>query len=151
MSGIERALSIALEVHGGQKDKAGKPYILHVLRVMRAVPEGDAQVVALLHDVPEDAARSEDRDYPWGLERLEDNGFAPKVLAALEALTHLKYEPYVDYIERVARNDLARTVKIADLTDNADVTRIASPNAKDLERTQKYLRALERLTSGSGV
>ncbi len=35
MSTLERAVAIAAEAHSGQRDKAGAPYILHPLRLMR--------------------------------------------------------------------------------------------------------------------
>ena len=54
MSLLEKALAIAVEAHRGQKDRAGKPYILHPLRVMGRVSTEDEQIVAILHDVVED-------------------------------------------------------------------------------------------------
>ena len=54
MATLERAIALAAEAHEGQTDKAGAPYILHVLRVVLACPPGDAQIVAALHDVVED-------------------------------------------------------------------------------------------------
>jgi guanosine-3',5'-bis(diphosphate) 3'-pyrophosphohydrolase len=145
VSGIEQAVRIALEVHGGQKDKGGEPYILHVLRVMNAVPPGELQVVAVLHDVVEDSAGNEE-EYRWDLDRLKRFGFSNNVLAALESLTHLRYEPYGDYIARVARNRLARVVKIADLRDNMDMSRIPDPKPRDHDRREKYSRAFTQLS-----
>lgn len=34
MSTLERAIAIAAEAHAGQTDKAGEPYILHIMRVV---------------------------------------------------------------------------------------------------------------------
>ena len=45
---LERAFSIALAAHEGQTDQQGKPYFLHLVRVMLAVADGPARVVALL-------------------------------------------------------------------------------------------------------
>ena len=53
MASIEKALQIAARAHEGQKDKDGQPYILHPLRVMNAVEDEPAKVVAVLHDVIE--------------------------------------------------------------------------------------------------
>ena len=50
-----RAFFIMLNAHKGQKDKAGKPYFLHPLRVQRKLTDRRAKVVALLHDVVEDS------------------------------------------------------------------------------------------------
>ena len=52
---LESAIATAAKAHEGQTDKAGKPYILHPLRVMLnvkgCIPE---QCAAVLHDVIED-------------------------------------------------------------------------------------------------
>jgi hypothetical protein len=41
MGKLERAISIAVEAHAGQVDKAGEPYILHPLRVVENAMEND--------------------------------------------------------------------------------------------------------------
>ena len=46
MASIEKALQIAGRAHEGQKDKDGQPYILHPLRVMNAVEDEPAKIVA---------------------------------------------------------------------------------------------------------
>ena len=51
---IEDAIAFAAQRHRGQKDKAGKPYILHPLRVMLAMHTDEERRVAVLHDVMED-------------------------------------------------------------------------------------------------
>ncbi len=56
MASIEKALQIAAQAHEGQKDKDGQPYILHPLRVMNAVEDKTAKIVAVLHDVIEDTS-----------------------------------------------------------------------------------------------
>ena len=53
MATLERAIQIAVKAHSGQTDKSGEPYILHPFRVMFAVPDTDARIVAVLHDVVE--------------------------------------------------------------------------------------------------
>jgi len=75
MSLLEKALALAVDAHRGQKDPAGKPYILHPLRVMARVQTEDEQVVAILHDVVEDT--------PWTPEKLAAEGFPPHILEAL--------------------------------------------------------------------
>jgi len=52
---IELALHRALKAYGGKVDKAGKPYILHPLRLAARLDDPIAQCVALLHDVIEDS------------------------------------------------------------------------------------------------
>jgi hypothetical protein len=50
-------------------------------------------------------------------------------------------EPYEDFIRRAARNPIARLVKLADLEDNMDLSRIAQPTARDYARLKKYKAA----------
>jgi len=51
---LTRAIHIASEAHKNQKDKVGKPYITHVMRVMERCKSDDEKIVAVLHDVVED-------------------------------------------------------------------------------------------------
>lgn len=137
---IERAIEIAVEAHKGQRDKAGRPYILHVLRVVAAMKTDEECAVAALHDVLEDCA-------DWSFLRLKDEGMSMAVIDAVDALTKRKGEAYDDYLRRVERCHLARKVKIADLRDNADLTRLSAPTARDQERAIKYQNALIRLAA----
>jgi len=50
-----------------------------------------------------------------------------------------------------ARNPLALRVKIADIKDNMDLSRIANPTDKDHVRIAKYRKALEYLESRAPV
>ena len=115
MASIEKALQIAARAHEGQTDKNGQPYILHPLRVMNAVEDEAAKIVAALHDVIEDSSVT--------VEDLRQEGFEVGVLAALECLTHRKGESYSDYVARCKCNVIARQVKLADLEDNARPSR----------------------------
>lgn len=139
---LEQAIRIALEAHTGQLDKAGKPYLLHPLRVMMGVegPSQDsARVVAVLHDVAEDSE--------WTVERLDaEYGLTAEEQSALRLLTHADGDDYDAYIERVATSPLATSVKLADLRDNLDVTRLEAVTERDAKRISKYLRSLRRLT-----
>ncbi len=54
MSTLEQAIALAVEIHKGQVDKYGQPYILHPLRVMFRLEGEVAKIVGVLHDVVED-------------------------------------------------------------------------------------------------
>ena len=139
MSTLERAIEIAAEAHKGQVDKAGNEYIGHPLRVMEMGKTLEEKIVGVLHDVVEDT--------DWTFERLEAEGFAPKVIAALRCVTKTsENENYDDFIERVKKNALATAVKINDLTDNMDIRRLPYLSDKDVKRLKKYLKAYKRLT-----
>ncbi len=137
MSSLRRAIEIAASAHDGQVDRGGSPYILHPLRVMLAQDTEEARIAAVLHDVVED---SDD----WTLDRLEEEGFSPTVLEAVAVLTKDDPEDYVEYLTRIARVPLAVRVKVADLTDNLDPTRLGhEPTDADMARFAKYVKALE--------
>lgn len=141
MATIERALQIAAKAHEGQKDKEGRPYILHPLRVMHAVTGLDAQIVAVLHDVVEDTSVT--------MEDLRAAGFSETVLAAVLRVTHRKNESYVDYAVRCKADPIAKQVKLADLEDNSRLARlILRPDRleSDLARIRKYVFAYKFLT-----
>jgi (p)ppGpp synthase/HD superfamily hydrolase len=138
MSTLERAIAIAAEAHLGQVDKAGAPYILHPLRVMLRVQMPAERIAAVLHDVVEDTA--------WTLEELAAEGFEPEVLAAVDALTRREGESYEAFVARAGADPVARVVKLADLAENMDLERIASPTAADIARLDRYRRAVAQLT-----
>ena len=134
---IEDALALAAQAHKGQRDKAGQPYIFHPIRLMLSVPDKPARIVALLHDVVEDAETS--------MEDLRAAGYPEDLLAALDCLTRRSEETYEEFIERIAPNELARRVKLADLKDNMDLTRLSEVTEKDRTRMERYKAAWERL------
>ena len=135
---LDRAIELAKQHHEGQTDKAGKPYIEHPLRVMNQVESEEEKIVAVLHDIVEDTNIS--------LNDLRNEGFSEEVVSAVECLTKQDGENYDSYIERISFNPLAVKIKLADLEDNRDLTRLPEVTDKDLERIEKYDKALEKLT-----
>ena len=135
---LDRAIELAKQHHEGQTDKAGKPYIEHPLRVMNQVESEEEKIVAVLHDIVEDTNIS--------LNDLRNEGFSEEVVSAVECLTKQDGENYDSYIERISFNPLAVKIKLADLEDNSDLTRLPEVTDKDLERIEKYDKALEKLT-----
>ncbi len=151
MSTLERAIAIAATAHAGSTDKAGAPYILHPLRVMMRVEPLEAKIVAVLHDVVEDC-----RDRGWDFDRIEAEGFGPAVMAGLRAVTKQPDEEgkhsdagyeevYLRFVRRAASDPIGRLVKVADLEDNCDLSRLARPGERDLARVARYRRALEMI------
>lgn len=131
---LEHAIALAAKAHAGQVDKAGTPYILHPLRMMLRLATLEERMVAVLHDVVEDCGIT--------FEQLRAEGFSDEVVAGVEALTRLEGESYEAFIERAGRSPLGRRVKLADLEDNSDLSRIANPTARDFERLEKYRQAI---------
>lgn len=131
MATLERALAIAASAHAGHTDKAGKPYILHPLRVMFAVTGTDERIAALLHDVVEDS--------DWTFEQLAEEGFSQAVVDALDALTKRTGESRIEAAHRAAALPVARAVKLADNADNMDLKRIPDPTDRDFARLREYV------------
>jgi GTP diphosphokinase / guanosine-3',5'-bis(diphosphate) 3'-diphosphatase len=130
MATLERAIALAAQAHAGQVDKAGQPYILHPLRVMLSVTGLNEQMSAVLHDVVEDTTMT--------LEDLHDEGFSEEVIEAVATLTKSLGETRLAAAQRAVLNPIARRVKLADVTDNMDLSRIVEPTEKDYARLQEY-------------
>lgn len=136
---IRRAFEIARAAHAGQVDKGGVDYINHPQTVASSVGEDvSAIIVALLHDVAEDTAVTlDDLQAAIPLTTAEFD--------ALKLLTHDDATPYLEYVAQIKTNALAAKVKAADLKHNSDLSRLQHPQRKDLERVEKYRRALDIL------
>ncbi|PYB76117.1 MULTISPECIES: bifunctional (p)ppGpp synthetase/guanosine-3',5'-bis(diphosphate) 3'-pyrophosphohydrolase [Pseudomonas] len=133
MATLERAIAMAIKAHEGQFDKGGTAYILHPLRVMGRVITPEQRIVAVLHDVLEDT--------PLTLADLAREGFPLKILAALLALSRREGESYEAFVIRLGVDPLARQVKLADLADNSDLSRIPCPGPADVARLCRYQQA----------
>jgi (p)ppGpp synthase/HD superfamily hydrolase len=138
MSALEHALEIALRAHRGQRQKDGSPYVLHPLHLMHTLDTVEQKIVALLHDVVEDSEIT--------LADIRDAGFDAAVIDAVGLLTRHDDDDYDAYIERIHRNELARTVKLADLRHNMDITRLERLTDRDWQRLQKYHRIWKKLS-----
>lgn len=175
---VERAKELAHRAHAGQEDKAGRPYIEHVARVAERVREdgrcqnedcnsrgkivhwetahcGDpsccspatspcqacdeAEAVAWLHDCMEDA--------PWSEEEIRCN-FPIAISLAVAAITRWRWHSAGVYYEHVSANPLALRVKLADIADNADESRLALLDEKTAARLRrKYANVRKALES----
>ena len=131
-------MEIARQAHAGQVDKAGADYIEHPLRVMEMGENEEQKIVGVLHDVVEDS--------DWTFEMLEAEGFSDEVITALKCVTKLsEEEDYDHFIGRVLTDQLAIRVKLLDLEDNMDLTRLAECSEADIMRKQKYKEAYDRV------
>lgn len=135
----EKAYEIAKRAHLGQIDKAGEDYIKHPEKVASFVNSDEEKAVAYLHDVIEDTELT--------LEDLREYGFSEEVLKAVDVITKKKGQDYQTYLNSVKENKLARVVKLADLRHNSDLTRLIDITEKDIERKEKYQKAIDFLNS----
>lgn len=143
MSTLEKAIEIAAKAHAGMVDKAGAPYILHPLRVMLDQKNNDARIIAVLHDIVEDT--------DWTLQDLREEGFSEVAINGIAAVTRNEHESYEAFVERAGADPLGYVVKLADLKDNMDLSRIENPSDKDFKRIEKYKRATKKLLSMSST
>lgn len=141
MSNLARAIEIAVEAHAGQKDRYGQPYVLHPLRLMMRAESDDERIVAVLHDVIED-------NPTWTLDRLRAEGFSQPIVEAMDNITRRgKDEPYDAYITRTLQSALSRRVKLLDLRDNMDLTRILELDDEAVRRLHRYHAAWVRVSA----
>ena len=151
---LEKAIKIAVEAHTGQVDKGGNPYILHPLRVMLSLDTEEERIVGVLHDVVEDCEG-------WSWERLKEQGCSDKIIEALKSVSKTleeekqfkemddpdeKMEHYLQFIQRAKTNKIGRNVKAADIRDNLDISRIDDITDSDINRLNRYKKALSILT-----
>lgn len=137
---------LATNAHAGQFDKAGKPYILHPIRVLSRVKSDDeiVQAAAILHDVIEDTATT--------YQEIRNLGGTEELIEIVKAVTKVPGETQEEYEDRVMSNRKAMIVKMADLEDNSDISRLKGVTEKDIKRTIKYhmlyLKLKEKLENG---
>ena len=86
----------------------------------------------------------EDTDFT--AEELRRTGFCENVVSAIELMTCEPDVEYMEYVRKIKDNPIARTVKLADLRHNSDITRLDTVTQRDEERVKKYLEAFRILT-----
>lgn len=134
---LESAIRLAAKVHKGQLDRFGKPYVLHVMRVMMRGHDLEEQVLGALHDILERSTLT--------LADIEKKDYPVRVVKALDHITRRKEEDYEGYIERVMEDGLAMRVKLHDLADKMDLLHVDELSMADLKRYNKQLAAYHRL------
>lgn len=146
---IDRLAEVA---HYGQVDKVGVPYIEHpraVAKLVLLVPsyveltlgqQWLAIAGALLHDVMEDT--------PLSAADLFNAGLMMEALYPITALTKSRGVSLRDYYLGVAKDPIARVVKVADMAHNADPVRLSLiGDANITERLKvKYTKGIKEIT-----
>lgn len=136
------ASHIAAKVFTSKKDLGGKSYYDHLKRVAENFNNDHTKkTIAWLHDILEDCP-------DWSCAVLK-NLFTDHIADSVQLLTKKPKEKYVDYIKRIAdsKNSDAIAVKLADLKDNMDLTRLDKITDADLQRTKKYHSAYKVLSN----
>ncbi len=130
---LERAVALAVNAHRGQRDKAGQPYILHLLHVMQSVTDPMEKQAAVLHDYMEDVEGS--------VEELQRHAISEPAIQAIVLLSRPDQMTYCEYVIRLSSDPIATRVKLADLGDNYRIDRVVyrmEHQAEDANRIQKY-------------
>lgn len=139
---LGKAVLLATKAHEGQVDKGGKPYILHPLAVMCRVSSVEEKIVAVLHDVIEDTKITE--------EDLLNYGFPQVFVDGVVSVTRAEGQSYSELIQQAKENTIGRVVKIADIQENMDLSRIPNPQDADVERVEKrYKKSLKELVESN--
>lgn len=125
---LTQMIMLATEAHANQFDKGGQPYVLHPVRVMLSMPPQDevGRIVGMGHDLVEDTEVTLEQirhifgdvvaDAIDALSRRETPFICDKV--GCEVLHKPVRENYMQFIGRVAQNEIACRVKLMDIADN---------------------------------
>ncbi|MGM9971084.1 MAG: GTP pyrophosphokinase [Anaeroplasmataceae bacterium] len=135
---LNKVAEFSKKAHEGQYDKGGHPYYLHPEAVAAMGKTENEKIVGYLHDVIEDTN--------YTIDDLKALGVNDECLEAIKTLTHDKNISYEDYIKNIKKCELARKVKINDLTNNMDLSRLKEVTQKDLDRVDKYKSCLKYLS-----
>lgn len=138
MKANELAFEIAKKSFYEKKDKGGKPYFNHLVRVAENFKEDDfLYSIAMLHDLLEDCKE-------WNEKSLRCL-FKDSIVDTIVLLTRKKNQDYFEYINAISESSWATKIKLADLKDNMDITRLNEVTEKDIERLNKYIKAYKIL------
>lgn len=148
---IEKARTIVIKVFENKKDKSGKPYINHLLRVSDRLDTEYEKTAGLLHDIIEDTIVTSDD--------LIEIGFPKEIVEIVKLVTNKKIDKtnltkeeklkiYNDKIDAIIKSDniSAINLKEADMTDNYDLNRLKDlPSEKQEWFHEKYGKQLIKL------
>lgn len=154
MNILDRSIQIAIREHSNQFDLGGELYILHPLRVMLNVEQYTRKwnnklsriaimCAAVLHDVVEDCSPEHREKISREIFTLSEADYG--ISTTIYALTRQDKETWKHYIGRVENDRWATIIKIADLEDNIDITRLKKITDRDLKRNKIYSSTLKKL------
>ena len=131
---LETALIMATNVHAGVCDLVGVPIIVHIMHVVsdRELPSERHWIVAALHEIVKDG------ECDLSVIRAV---FGGDIADDVDAISHRKNEPLVEYYDRVLTRPVATTVKKADLRhDSGRLWRIEDEELR-ARLEDKYVKA----------
>ncbi len=110
---------------------------------MQNAQHPDAKIAAVLHDILEDTATS--------VTDLRSLGFDENIIHAVLAVTKQDGESRFQAVQRTVKNPIACEVKLADLSDNMDLSRLPKISAKDLVRYKQYQKVQKILKEAYAI
>ncbi len=136
---LDKVIALATMLHGGQLDKSGRPYLGHLERVASMVRHSGGswvqEAAAWLHDSIEDTSATP--------EFLIQTGVPSVVVGVVIALTHPKGMPNDEYCRQVKAHPGATLVKLADVYDNLNPSRMCYlDRAAQVRLRRKYANAI---------
>ena len=141
MSILQDAEKLAYKYFKDKKDRGGNPYMQHLRFVKNHCLTYDGQIVGILHDILEDTDCS--------ISELREVIVHEDLIQSIQLLTRKQSEKYSEYIDRIvnSKNINAIEVKLHDLENNMDITRLKCIEQKDIDRIRKYKKAYNRVWS----
>mgnify|MGYP001113866859 CR=1 FL=1 len=85
--------------------------------------------------------------YPCTVTHSITNEERNDIITALNLLNHHTASSREEYIKRISENSLALRVKLKDLENNMDISRIPDPTERDIERINRYKKEYDFLMS----
>lgn len=143
----EQLIEVLIEKFRDKKDRGGHPYIEHIFRVAEEAEalQVGSYITGLIHDALEDTDLTADDLFLLGVRNADINR-----VSVLTRKPDDVYEHYINRIKKYAKqyNDkIILAVKIADLNDNLNVSRLKGLNNQDLLRLQRYMNARKKLSA----
>ena len=115
----DRALLLVSDLFKDKRDKAGDPYINHLIRVSVKLDTDELKIAGLLHDVLEDTDVNK--------EMLSELGFSKRIIEIVSGVTNIKGLDYDSKIKKIIDNGDIDVIKLkySDMSDNADEDRLS--------------------------
>lgn len=133
------AIHLADKYFKDKVDKGGHPYMNHLTSVMCSCVTEEGKIVGVLHDIIEDTDIS--------ISELE-SVIHENLIEAIQIVSRKPNETYNEFIQRIvdSKNLIAIEVKLADLENNMDLSRLNEVKQKDIDRVKKYQKAWDKLS-----
>ena len=132
---------LVVKLFKGRTDKAGKPYIGHLIRVSNRLKNEDERCAALLHDTLEDIEGMTP-------EILLDLNIPKNIIDMVVLVTKEEGLSYEEEINKIIKsgNDGALRIKYSDMLDNSDPERLNKLDKETREKlNNKYSPQLKKL------